>query len=188
MKNTTPSATLAARLPKGNGLTRATPDLFHRRGDLIPFIGLIRVDEAGLDAEDNEHIRTSIARLEIAGGHLAADVKDLLTACATAATTHAGQGTLFPPEGNSDEERRELLGYIKEWGTEQDPVLDLPAITEQWNSWHGGFYDARLEEAPVRYLREFCFVKGVIAEETPEDEPAEQEPEETEPVEGGEPA
>lgn len=165
MKNTSPSATLAARLPKGNGLTRAAANLFHRRGDLIPFVGLIRVDEAGLDAEDNEHIRTSIARLEIGTGHLAADIKDLITACSTVATTHPGQGTLFPAHDNSDEERRELLGFLAEWGQEQDPPRDLPAITEMWNSWHGGFYDARLEEAPVSYLREFCFVKGVIAED-----------------------
>lgn len=180
MSSTTPIAKLTAALPKGNGLTRAVPKLFNSRGTLVPFVGLIRVEETGLDADDVEHLRGSIQRLELAFGHMAADAKDLITRCSTAATSIDGQGTLFAPDTSHDDEvRRGLLRDLQEWGAEQDPAVDLVGITELWNSWHGGFYDARLEEAPLRYLREFCLVKGVLADEPlpstdDEDEPADE--------------
>lgn len=188
MTDTSPVAKLGATLPKGNGLTRAVPKLFEQRGTLVPFVGLMRVDETGLDHSDVQHLRGSIQRFELALGPLAADAKDLITRCSTAATSVDGQQQLFghPTDLEDDEERRRLVGFLTEWGQEQDPQLDVAALTEQWNSWHGGYYDARLEQAPVRYLREFCFVKGVIAEDpvlaptfsdTAPDEPAEGEDE-----------
>lgn len=174
MTTTSPVAKLTAGLPKSNGLTRAVPHLFHRRGDLVPFFGYIRIEEAGLDADDNQHLRASIQRLELAtGGPLAADAKDFITRCSSAATSVNGQLTLMPPSNNDDEARRELLGYLDEWAKEQTPPLDTAAVTDLWQSWHGGYYDARLEEAPVPHLREFCLVKGVLADDEPDTSEAE---------------
>jgi hypothetical protein len=165
---TSPVAKLNAGLPKGNGLSRAVPELHDSRGTLVPFVGLLRVEETGLDADDVMHLRASIQRFELAIGPIAADAKDLITRCSTAATSVTGQMVLLAPDtSNDDEDRRGLLRDLEEWGHEQKPKLNLTKITDLWNSWHGGFYDARLEEAPVRYLREFCITKGVIADTIP---------------------
>jgi hypothetical protein len=168
LTTTSPVAKLTVGLPKGNGLARAVPELHDSRGTLVPFVGLLRVEETGLDADDVQHLRASIQRFELALGPIAADAKDLITRCSTAATSITGQMVLLAPDtSNDDEDRRGMLRDLEEWGHEQKPKMNIAKITDLWNSWHGGFYDARLEEAPVRYLREFCITKGVIADTIP---------------------
>lgn len=194
--NTSPVATLIAKLPKGNGLTRAADKLYGQNGSMVYGVVALRVEESAIDLNDVEKIKASIQRLELAFGPSAADVKDLLTICSSKATSLDGQGTLFAPDtSHDDEDRAGLIRDLLEWGTEQNPALDVAAITDLWNSWHGGHYDARLEQAPVRYLREFAIVKGAIAETIPlaptfstgDDEPADDQGED-EPAddEGGE--
>lgn len=165
--NTSPVATLSAKLPKGNGLSRAVPTLFPQRGALVPFVGMMRVEEAGLDLNDVQHLKGSIQRFELAFGPAAADAKDLITICSTAATSVDGQGSLFDVNSEDDEQRRSLVRDLLEWGAEQDPPLDLGGITDLWNTWHGGHYDARIDhpKTPVRYLREFAISKEAIAED-----------------------
>jgi hypothetical protein len=164
---TSPVAKLAANLPKGNGLSRAVEKLHGRNGAMVPFVGLLRVDESGEDLNDVLKIRTSIQRLELAFGPSAADVKDLITRCSTEATSVPGQQTfsLGPTVDELDAQRAGLVRDLLEWGTEQTPALDVAGVTDRWNSWHGGHYDARLEEAPVPHLREFALVVGAIAED-----------------------
>jgi len=165
---TSPVAKLVAALPKGNGLSRAVERLHPQRGAMVPFCGLIRVDESGEDLNDTLKIRVSIQRLELGFGPAAADIKDLITRCSTEATSHSnGQVALdFGPSMEElDEQRSSLIRDLLEWGEEQEPALDVAGVTDAWNSWHGGHYDARLEEAPVPHLREFALVKGAIAED-----------------------
>lgn len=165
---TSPVAKLAAVLPKGNGLSRAVERLHGNNGVMVPVVGLIRIDESGEDLNEVLKIRASIQRLELAFGPAAADVKDLITRCSTEATSHGnGQTTLdFGPSTEElDAQRISLVRDLVEWGTEQTPPLDVAGVTDRWNSWHGGHYDARLEEAPVPHLREFALVVGAIAED-----------------------
>jgi hypothetical protein len=163
---TSPVAKLSARLPKGNGFSRAVPELYHRRGDLVFFVGAMRIEETGLDRNDVEKVLASIERFELAAGPTVADVKDLLTIASTQATTVKGQMSLLNVDHEHDEEiRAGLIRDLIEWGTEQQKPLDVTGLTDMWNSWHGGFYDARLEKAPVRHLREFAIQKGVLPDD-----------------------
>lgn len=165
---TSPVAKLSAKLPKGNGFSRAVPDLYERRGDIVFFVGAMRIEETSLDLNDTEKVLGTIQRFELAQGPAVADVRDLLTICSTAATSHDGQQSLFVEHTQEDdEERRSLIRDLLEWGSEQTPALDVEGVTDLWNSWHGGNYDARLDspKTPVKYLREFAIYKEVIAEE-----------------------
>lgn len=166
--HTSPVAKLAAGLPKGNGLTRAVPVLFEQRGALVPFIGLMRVEESGLDADDVQHLKGSIARFELCLNDLEHDAKGLLARATTAANEYGGQQQLFADPGSQaelEEQRDLLLTFLREWQAEQKPPLDDEAAAEKWNSWHGGFYDARPEAAAPVHLREFLMSIGALADD-----------------------
>lgn len=172
---TSPVAKLAAGLPKGNGLARAVPVLFEQRGTLVPFVGLMRVEETGLDADDVQHLKGSIARFELCLGALEHDGKGLLARATTAANEYAGQQTLFAEPGSEEQEqekRDELLGYLREWQAEQTPPLTDDEAADRWNSFHGGFYDARPEAAKAIHLREFLMSIGALADSPTVDGPA----------------
>lgn len=165
---TAPIARLSAKLPKGNGFSRAVPQLYERRGDIVFFVGAMRIEETSLDLNDTEKVLASIQRFELAQGPAVADVRDLLTICSTAATSVDGQQSLFIADRKADEEeRRGLIRDLLEWGTEQTPPLDVEGVTDRWRSWHGGNYDARLDspKTPVKYLREFAIYVEAIAED-----------------------
>lgn len=165
---TAPIARLSAKLPKGNGFARAVPDLYDRRGDIVFFVGAMRIEETSLDLNDTEKVLASIQRFELAQGPAVADVRDLLTICSTAATSVDGQQSLFVADRKADEEeRRNLVRDLLEWGQEQTPPLDVQGVTDRWNSFHGGNYDARIDhpKTPVKYLREFAIISGAIAED-----------------------
>ncbi len=166
--NTSPVATLTARLPKGNGLTRAVPTLFEQRGALVPFIGFMRVEECGLDADDVQHLKGSIARFELCMGELDHDAKSLLARATTAANTYGGQQVLFAEPGEQEElqaQRDLLLKFLREWQAEQKPAVSDTQAADRWNSWHGGHYDARPEAAAPLHLREFLLSIGALAED-----------------------
>lgn len=181
---TSPIAKLSARLPKGNGFSRAVPDLYERRGDIVWFCGAMRIEETSIDANDVEKVLASIQRFEIAEGPAVADLKDLVTICSQAATSVKGQQSLFVEDRKADaSERAGLVRDLLEWGQEQEPPLDVQGVTDRWNSFHGGHYDARIDspKTPVRYLREFALVVGAIAEDpfTPSKDATAEEPAET---------
>lgn len=165
--NTSPVATLAGRLPKGNGLTRAVERLHGQNGALVPFIGFLEIDESGEDKNDVLKIRTSIARLELCTGELEREAKDLLARATTAANQYGGQQQLFADPGTEAEEqeqRDQLLGFLREWQAEQKPPLDDQAAADRWKSFHGGHYDARPEAAKAVHLREFLMSIGALAD------------------------
>ena len=162
--NTSPVATLAARLPKGNGLTRAVERLHGHNGTLVPFIGYIEVEESGEDKNEVLKIKTSIARLELCFGPLAADAKDLLARASEAATSRGGQQTLFADDGDFEAERARILEVLEEWQNEQDPPVTSEVLEAKWQSWHGGHYDARLDHGAPAHLREFAISVGALAD------------------------
>jgi hypothetical protein len=164
--NTSPVAKLAAALPKGNGLARAVPLLFEQRGALVPFVGLMRVEESGLDADDVQHLKGSIARFELCLGALERDGRDLLGRCSQAATSREGQQALFADDADFEAQRTEAIGYLREWAAEQNPPLDDDTLEERWQSFHGGHYDARLEHGAPAHLREFAISIGALADST----------------------
>lgn len=165
--NTSPIATLHAKLPKGNGLTRAVPALFEQRGALVPFIGLMKVEETGLDASDVQHLKGSIARFELCIGDLDRDGKDLLARAAYAANAYPGQGALFAEPGTAAalaEDRERHIGYLREWQKEQDPPVSDADAADQWANFSGGEYGA-LDKAHPAHLREFLLSVGALKDE-----------------------
>lgn len=166
--NTSPVATLAAKLPKGNGLTRAVERLHGHNGTLVPFIGFIEVEESGEDKNEVLKIRTSIARLELCFGELERDAKDLLARASEAATSRQGQQALFADDADFEAQRAEVLGYLEEWQNEQDPPVTSELLEAKWQSWHGGHYDARLDHGAPAHLREFAISIGALADSTPD--------------------
>jgi hypothetical protein len=166
--NTSPVATLAARLPKGNGLTRAVERLHGRNGTLVPFIGFIEVEESGEDKNEVLKIKTSIARLELCFGDLERDAKDLLARASEAATSRSGQQVLFADDGDFEAQRRSVLADLAEWAGEQDPPVTDELLEAKWQSWHGGHYDARLDHGAPAHLREFAISVGAIADTAPD--------------------
>lgn len=171
--NTSPVASLRAKLPKGNGLTRAVPALFEQRGALVPFVGLMKVEETGLDADDVQHLAGSIARFELCMGDLERDGRDLLARAAYAANAYPGQGTLFAEPGTAAalaEDRDRHIGYLREWQKEQDPPLSDADAGERWTNFSGGLYGA-LDQAHPAHLREFLLSIGALPDEPIDDEP-----------------
>jgi hypothetical protein len=168
--HTSPVAKLAAALPKGNGLSRAVPMLFDQRGALVPFVGLLRVEESGLDADDVQHLRASIARFELCLGALERDGRELLGRCSEAATSREGQQALFADDADFESQRAEAIGYLREWASEHKPPLDDDALEERWQSFHGGHYDARLKHGAPAHLREFAISIGALADTEPDDD------------------
>jgi hypothetical protein len=168
--NTSPVATLAAKLPKGNGLTRAVERLHGNNGAIVPFIGFIEVEESGEDKNDVLKIKTSIARLELCFGELEREAKDLLARASEAATSREGQQALFADDADFEAKRQEVLGFLHEWAVEQWPDADGPQrderLAEKWQSWHGGHYDARPEAGAPAHLREFAISIGALADST----------------------
>lgn len=168
--NTSPVATLAARLPKGNGLTRAVERLHGNNGALVPFIGFIEVEESGEDKNQVLKIRTSIARLELCTGELERDAKDLIARASYRANTHGDDGTaaLFPEPGTAAakaEDRTRYIGYLREWQKEQDPAVSDADAAVLWNNFAGGHYGA-LDQAAPEYVREFLLNIGALPDET----------------------
>lgn len=172
--NTSPVATLAARLPKGNGLTRAVEQLHGNNGALIPFIGYLEVEESGEDKNEVLKIRTSIARLELCQGDLERDAKDLLARASHAANSHPGQMTLMAEPGTAAakaEERDRYVGYLREWQAEQTPPVSDADAGEQWNNFAGGHY-GELDTAEPAFLREFLLNLGALPDQKAgDDEP-----------------
>lgn len=167
MTNTSPVAKLTAGLPKGHGLARAVPTLFEQRGALVPFIGLMKVEECGLDADDVQHLRGSIARFEMCMGDLERDGKDLLARAAYAANAYPGQMTLMAAPGTVAalaEDRDRHIGYLREWQKEQDPPVSDADAAKQWADFSGGFYNA-LDQAHPAHLREFLLNIGALKDE-----------------------
>jgi hypothetical protein len=172
MTDTSPVAKLVAGLPKGNGLARAVPRLFEQRGALIPAIMLLKVSEAGLDADDVEHMRYTIERAELCLGELERDGKQLLARASEQATSREGQQALFADTADFEAMRTEVLGYLREWAEEKWPDADdaqrAELLAEAWASWHGGHYDARPENGAPAHLREFAISCGALADSDPE--------------------
>lgn len=172
MTDTSPVAKLVAGLPKGNGLSRAVPALFEQRGALIPAILLLKVSEAGLDADDVEHMRYTIERAELCLGELERDGKQLLARAAEKATSREGQQALFADTADFEAMRKEVLGYLEEWAAEEWPDATdeqrREQLAEKWVSWHGGHYDARPENGAPAHLHEFAIAVGALADSDPE--------------------
>lgn len=165
--NTSPVATLAARLPKGNGLTRAVEQLHGNNGALIPFIGYLEVEESGEDKNEVLKIKTSIARLELCQGDLERDAKDLLARASHAANSHPGQMTLMAEPGTAAakaEERDRYIGYLREWQAEQDPAVSDADAGVLWNNFAGGHY-GELDTAEPAFLREFLLNLGALPDQ-----------------------
>lgn len=170
--NTSPVAKLLATLPKGNGFARAVPQLFEQRGALVPFVGLMRIEESGLDADDREHVKGSISRFELCLGPLERDGRDLLTRASTDATSRGGQQALFADDADFEARRTEVIGYLREWQAEQTPALTDEQLEDRWQSFHGGHYDSRLEHGAPAHLREFAMTIGALADDDePEPDP-----------------
>lgn len=168
--NTSPVATVKAKLPKGNGLTRAVEQLHGHNGALIPFIGYLEVEESGEDKNEVLKIKTSIARLELCQGELERDAKDLIARASHAANSYPGQMTLLAEPGTAAakaEERDRYIGYLREWQKEQDPPLSDADAGQRWNDFGGGNYGALTKAAPA-YLLEFLLDIGAL----PDSEPA----------------
>lgn len=170
MTDTSPVAKLAGKLPKGNGLARAVPQLFEQRGALIPFVGLMHIDETGLDADDVQHLKGSIARFELCLGELERDGKDLIGRCSEAATSREGQQALFADDADFEAQRTHLLELIEEWQNEQDPPVTSEVVEAKWQSFHGGKYDARLDHGAPAHIREFAIYLGALADSTADGE------------------
>lgn len=168
-ESTSPVASLNKGLPKGNGLTRAVPTLFNQRGALVPFVGLMKVKETGLDDDDVQHLKGTIARFELCMGDLERDGKDLLARAAYAANTYPGQGALFAEPGTVAalaEDRDRHIGYLREWQKEQDPPVSDADAAKRWTDFSGGFYNA-LDQAHPAHLREFLFSIGALTDDEP---------------------
>lgn len=171
-ENTSPTATISAKLPRGNGLTRAVEVLHDQRGVLVPFIGYIRVDESGEDLNDVLKIKTSIQRLELCVGELERDAKDLIARASHAANSYPGQMTLMAEPGTAAakaEERDRYIGYLREWQKEQDPPLSDADAAVRWNDFGGGNYGPLTKAAPA-YLLEFLLDIGALPDK-PDDLP-----------------
>lgn len=171
--NTSPVATLAARLPKGNGLTRAAGDLHAQKGALVPFIGYLQVEEVGEDMNDVLKVKTTIQRLELCFGDLHRDAKDLIARAAYQANSHGGQGQLFAEPGSlaaQEEDRQRYLGFLKEWQAESD--LSDADVGEQWTNFHDGSYGPSITEANPAYLLEFLKTVGALPDEDTSSVPA----------------
>lgn len=166
-ENTSPSATLSAKLPRGNGLTRAVESLHSQRGTLVPFIGYLRVDETGEDLNDALKIKTSIQRLELCVGDIERDAKDLIARASYAANAYPGQMTLMAAPGTAAalaEDRDRYIGYLREWQKEQDPPISDADAAQQWNDFGGGNYGT-LDQAAPAYLREFLLSVGALPDD-----------------------
>lgn len=165
--HTSPVATLAGKLPKGNGLTRAVESLHGHNGALVPFIGYLEVEESGEDKNEVLKIRTSIARLELCRGDLERDAKDLIARASHAANSHPGQMTLMAEPGTAAakaEERDRYIGYLREWQKEQDPPLSDADAAVRWTDFAGGNYGS-LDQAAPAYLREFLLSIGALPDD-----------------------
>lgn len=179
MTDTSPVASLTKSLPKGNGLTRAVPTLFDQRGALVPFIGLMKVEECGLDADDVQHLKGTIARFELCMGDLDRDGKDLLARAAYAANAYPGQGALFAEPGTAAalaEDRDRYIGYYREWQKEQTPPVSDADAAQQWHDFSGGQYGP-LDKTNPAYLLEFLLSIGALPDETKPDSEPEPDPE-----------
>lgn len=165
--NTSPVATLAASLPKGNGLTRAAGELHKRKGALVPFIGYLRVEEVGEDLNDVLKVKTTIQRLELCTGELERDAKSLVARASFQANSHPGQLALMAEPGTiaaKAEERDRYVGYLREWQTEQDPPMSDADAGQLWHNFSGGHYGP-LDQAAPEFVREFLLEHGALPDE-----------------------
>lgn len=165
--STSPVATLTAKLPKGNGLTRAAAELHGQKGALVPFIGYLRVEEVGEDLNDVLKVKTTIQRLELCVGELDRDAKDLIARASYAANSYPGQMALMAAPGTAAalaEDRDRYIGYLREWQKEQEPPVSDADAAQQWNDFGGGNYGT-LDQAAPAYLREFLLSVGALPDD-----------------------